>query len=443
MTDGYEGSCCGDDTTTSAVSRRTMLRAAALGAGAIGTGGLLVPEAAQAAPAIYNPFGAYPITDTWEGHLSRGSLGGIDFGMGVGTALPACGAGTIQNIPNNGTGGHTVTIHHADGYRSQYLHLSQFLLGNGTSVGAGTIVGRSGGAAGAPGSGSSTGPHLHWHMIDPSGTRISPLVYIATEPGRPAPSGVRGGQQRRVARPAGRRQRGRGDRHGDGRDHARDPRRSSTPSTAAGSTRPASNAGWNNLWTGIHGAQGTALAALNLGGVKLHLQRRRRLRARGRQQQRLAQPQHRHRRRELVVDLGDRAGRRQVHLQHRRRLRSRGAQRQRLAQPEHRHPGLGGRRDHGGHHEDPLHPQRRPDLRGGQQRRLAQPVDRHLRRHRATSLAAINVDGVKHIYTVVGGYVHEAASNNGWRNLNSGVRGTRPRLWGWTASSSSTPPESP
>ena len=100
-------------------------------------GGLLIPEAAHAAPAIYNPFSAYPITDTWEGHLRRGSLGGIDFGMGVGTALPACGAGTIQNIPYNGTGGHTVTIQHADGYRSQYLHLSQFLLANGASVGAG------------------------------------------------------------------------------------------------------------------------------------------------------------------------------------------------------------------------------------------------------------------------------------------------------------------
>ena len=26
--------------------------------------------------------------------------------------------------------------------------------------------------------GNSTGPHLHWHMINPSGTRINPLVYL-------------------------------------------------------------------------------------------------------------------------------------------------------------------------------------------------------------------------------------------------------------------------
>ena len=30
---------------------------------------------------------------------------------------------------------------------------------------------------------------------------------------------------------------------------------------------------------------------------------------------------------------------------------------------------------------------------------------------------------MKNVYTVVGGYVHEAASNNGWRNLNSGISG--------------------
>ncbi|MDI5943704.1 M23 family metallopeptidase, partial [Micromonospora sp. DH15] len=156
--------CCGGPSAPpqAGLSRRTLLRGAALTTGALTVGGVVgLPGMAHAAPAIYNPFAGYPITGTWEEHLSSGSLGGIDFGMGVGTNLPACGAGTIQNIPNNGTGGHTVTIHHADGYRSQYMHLSQFLLSDGTAVAAGTVVGRSGGAVGAPGSGNSTGPHLH------------------------------------------------------------------------------------------------------------------------------------------------------------------------------------------------------------------------------------------------------------------------------------------
>ncbi|MEH1017655.1 M23 family metallopeptidase [Micromonospora sp. CPCC 206060] len=151
----------------------------------VALGGLLPPSAALAAPVIYNPFSAYPITDGWQEHLARGSAGGIDFAMPVGTALPACGAGTVWNTPDNGTGGHTVTINHVDGYRSQYLHLSQFVLANGTSVASGAIVGRSGGAAGAPGSGSSTGPHLHWHMIDPAGNRINPLTYVSPSPPPP------------------------------------------------------------------------------------------------------------------------------------------------------------------------------------------------------------------------------------------------------------------
>ncbi|MEV5765090.1 hypothetical protein AB0L34_11020 [Micromonospora sp. NPDC052213] len=56
-------------------------------------------------PGFYNPFGGYPITGTWQEHLNRGSLGGIDYGMPVGTRLPAAGGGVVTNDPNNGTGG--------------------------------------------------------------------------------------------------------------------------------------------------------------------------------------------------------------------------------------------------------------------------------------------------------------------------------------------------
>jgi len=269
MTQGDQIGCCGGDSAPApGMNRRTLLRAAALGAGAATVGGVLLPGTAHAAPAIYNPFAGYRITDTWEGHLSRGSLGGIDYGMGVGTALPACGAGTIQNIPNNGSGGHTVTIHHGEGYRSQYLHLSQFLLGNGASVGAGAIVGRSGGAAGAPGSGSSTGPHLHWHMIDPAGTRINPLLYIQQNPG---------GQARQVFEAAS----NAGWRALPVSGSAGAVTGSAVAAITIGGTKiiyslnggrvfeAASNAGWRNLWTGVYGAQGSALAALDLNGEKL------------------------------------------------------------------------------------------------------------------------------------------------------------------------------
>ena len=158
------------------MNRRTLFKGAA--AGAVVAGGAFVGPAPAQAYGFYNPFAGRGISSGWQDHLNRGSLGGIDYPMPVGTALPAAGGGTIQNIPNNGTGGHTVTIYHPNGYRTQYMHLSAFVLANGASIGPGGTVGRSGGAAGAPGSGSSTGPHVHWHMINPSGVRINPLVYL-------------------------------------------------------------------------------------------------------------------------------------------------------------------------------------------------------------------------------------------------------------------------
>ncbi|MEV0007983.1 peptidoglycan DD-metalloendopeptidase family protein [Streptomyces sp. NPDC051840] len=159
------------------LSRRTLLRGTAATLGLAAGGSLFTAPSAHAID-LYNPFAGYPVTSGWQDHLNRGSLGGIDFAMGVGTALPAADAGTVTNIPNNGTGGHTVTITHSDGYRTQYMHLSQFGLANGTWVAKGGIVGLSGGAAGAPGSGSSTGPHVHWHLITPGGVRVNPLEHL-------------------------------------------------------------------------------------------------------------------------------------------------------------------------------------------------------------------------------------------------------------------------
>ncbi len=158
------------------IARRTFLRGTA---GGLVAGGFVLHAATDAAAvSFYNPFSGYQITGTWQEHLDRGSLGGIDYGMGVGTQLPAAGGGTVRNLPYNGTGGHTVTIYHDNGYRTQYMHLSQFVLADGATIGTGGIVGLSGGAAGAPGSGNSTGPHLHWHMINPAGARINPLEYL-------------------------------------------------------------------------------------------------------------------------------------------------------------------------------------------------------------------------------------------------------------------------
>ncbi|WP_130799579.1 peptidoglycan DD-metalloendopeptidase family protein [Streptomyces otsuchiensis] len=166
-----------DETAPAAgISRRDLIRRAAVLGLAVGGGTLLATGTAHAFD-YYHPFTGYRLSGTWQDHLNRGSSGGLDFAMAVGTALPAAGAGTITNIPENGTGGHTVTITHAGGYRTQYMHLSAFSHANGAQVARGQSVGLSGGQPGAPGSGSSTGPHVHWHLITPGGVRVDPTGY--------------------------------------------------------------------------------------------------------------------------------------------------------------------------------------------------------------------------------------------------------------------------
>lgn len=126
-----------------------------------------------------NHLSKYRVSDGWEAHLKRGSSGGIDYAVPVGTPIPAPAAGTITNTPNNGSGGNTVTIKHGNGMRSQFLHLSKFVPAG--SYKQGDIIGYSGGAKGAPGSGSSTGPHIHFHLILANGTRVNPLNYIGQD----------------------------------------------------------------------------------------------------------------------------------------------------------------------------------------------------------------------------------------------------------------------
>lgn len=103
---------------------------------------------------------------------------GLDFSVPVGTEIKAISDGTviranenttIDGKPNNY--GNVVVIDHGviDGQHvySLYAHLSDFAADNmaGQHVKAGDIIGLSGGAVGAQGSGRSSGPHLHFEVI--------------------------------------------------------------------------------------------------------------------------------------------------------------------------------------------------------------------------------------------------------------------------------------
>ena len=71
----------------------------------------------------------------------------------------ASSAGVYPTDPNRC--GNTVILAGVDGATYTYCHLSQFAVRPGQVVGAGSLIGLSGGQPGAPGAGNTTGPHLH------------------------------------------------------------------------------------------------------------------------------------------------------------------------------------------------------------------------------------------------------------------------------------------
>lgn len=111
-----------------------------------------------------NPWdGKYRVSCDWTCHVTRipPSGGGTDYAMNVGTPIIAAFDGVLTNRPpvQYPASGNVAILTRADGLAFYHLHLSQFV--NPGSVREGDIIGYSGGAAGAPGSGSSTGPHVH------------------------------------------------------------------------------------------------------------------------------------------------------------------------------------------------------------------------------------------------------------------------------------------
>lgn len=115
-------------------------------------------------------------------HKNRGSLGGTDYAVGVGTPVYAMFSG-MARFQVVGTGGWTVSIRR-DGSNQvgQLMHLSRAngltLGGASRHVNEGDLVAWSGGAKGALGAGSSTGPHLHAH-VSVNGTRYGMEEYLA------------------------------------------------------------------------------------------------------------------------------------------------------------------------------------------------------------------------------------------------------------------------
>ena len=100
--------------------------------------------------------------------------GGIDYAMPVGSPVLAAADGVVDQVTtqpkSDRSYGHYVVIKH-DGFLTYYAHLSKSIVKVGQEVKQGQLIAYSGGAKGAWGSGSSTGPHLHFEVRMSKGSK--------------------------------------------------------------------------------------------------------------------------------------------------------------------------------------------------------------------------------------------------------------------------------
>lgn len=124
------------------------------------------PLAHQAAP-ISSPFGKryHPVLHQYKVHW------GVDYAAPKGTPIYAAGDGVVQVAKFNGSYGNYVKIRHNTEYSTAYGHISIIARGirPGVRVTAGQVIAYVGST------GRSTGPHLHYEIIQ-NGQRINPLT---------------------------------------------------------------------------------------------------------------------------------------------------------------------------------------------------------------------------------------------------------------------------
>lgn len=101
---------------------------------------------------------------------------GIDLAAPTGTPIRAASDGVVDFAARNGGYGKFVRLRHGDRYSTAYAHMSRFADGiePGASVRKGDVIGYVGST------GRSTGPHLHFELLD-RGTAIDPADLLPLE----------------------------------------------------------------------------------------------------------------------------------------------------------------------------------------------------------------------------------------------------------------------
>jgi hypothetical protein len=126
--------------------------------------------------------GGVTMAESYAEHLERGSKGGVDYAVRTGTPIIAPTVGRVLNRSTTG-GGLTARYYHIGddgqetGWYDEFLHLSAFGP-DGAIYGPGDDIGARSGNTGT----QTTGPHIHWHLCDPDGTRTPQWLYFQDNP---------------------------------------------------------------------------------------------------------------------------------------------------------------------------------------------------------------------------------------------------------------------
>lgn len=111
------------------------------------------------------------------GNREHPVLGGIRFHNGVdlagpsGTPIVATRSGVVTIAEYSPSRGYYVEVDHQDGFDTQYLHMTHFIVSPGQTVAAGQVLGYMGST------GISTGSHLHFSVFY-NNVAVNPALYI-------------------------------------------------------------------------------------------------------------------------------------------------------------------------------------------------------------------------------------------------------------------------
>lgn len=170
---------------TLAAASKTRVRTPLLATRCVPEGGADGTRHIVRQSAVYWPMapGSYQITSGFSWRISpiSGELlrhEGVDMAGPSGTPIYSVSDGVVKEVAENSRSGAYVVIEHKDAednvYSSVYRHqyMDQIIVSVGQHVNAGQHIGHVGN------NGWSTGPHLHFEILNSSGTAIDPVPFM-------------------------------------------------------------------------------------------------------------------------------------------------------------------------------------------------------------------------------------------------------------------------